>query len=277
MQQANTNTPTVDVEELFARMAQWPQVEAIALGGSRASGNNDARSDYDVYVYVNEPIPDEQRHELLEQYCSVLEIGNHYWEMEDNCTLNDGIDIDILYRDIDGFMDGVAQVVEHANPSNGYTTCMWHNVITSRTVFDRNGRLEQAKQRFDVAYPENLRRAVVERNMNLLSGTLPAYDHQIAKAASRGDTVNVINRVAAFLDSYFDALFALNRVTHPGEKRMRTLALRDCAALPEQFEENLDALVPAMHADADTLNAMVASMVTNMQRLVAQQMPEDAS
>ena len=41
----------VDVNELFHAFAALPQVEAIALGGSRASGRDDAKSDYDVYVY----------------------------------------------------------------------------------------------------------------------------------------------------------------------------------------------------------------------------------
>lgn len=267
----NRTAEPVDVDELFERIAQWPEVEAIALGGSRASGNDDAKSDYDVYLYTTAPIDEARRSGLLGEYCAVMEIGNHYWEMEDNCTLNDGIDIDILYRDLDSFMEEVADVVERHQPSNGYTTCMWHNVVTSRIVFDRNGRLAETQERFRVDYPEELRRNIVERNMNLLSGTLPAYDHQIAKAAGRRDTVNVINRVAAFLDSYFDVVFALNRVTHPGEKRMRQLALRDCSALPADFEKNLDALPQAITQDAATLNALIHAMVTALQQLAAQE------
>ena len=36
------------VEELFEAMRAWPEVEAIALGGSHATGNADEKSDYDV-------------------------------------------------------------------------------------------------------------------------------------------------------------------------------------------------------------------------------------
>ena len=39
-----------DVEKLFSELGSFPQVEAIALGGSRATGRNDEKSDYDVYV-----------------------------------------------------------------------------------------------------------------------------------------------------------------------------------------------------------------------------------
>jgi len=33
------------VEELFEAMHAWPEVEAIALGGSRATGNADEKSE----------------------------------------------------------------------------------------------------------------------------------------------------------------------------------------------------------------------------------------
>ena len=36
-----------------------------------------------------------------------MEIGNSFWEYEDNCVLNNGIEIDILYRDMKDFMKGI--------------------------------------------------------------------------------------------------------------------------------------------------------------------------
>ena len=174
------------VEELFEAMRAWPEVEAIALGGSHATGNADEKSDYDVYLYVTAPVPTQRREKLLSDYCSRMEIDNNFWENEDNCTLNDGTDIDILYRDFDSFMNGVADVVEHFHASNGYTTCLWHNVITSTIVFDRNGRFAAAQRRFSVPFPEPLRRNIIERNTRLLHGNLPSYDAQIRKAANRG-------------------------------------------------------------------------------------------
>ena len=111
------------IDKLLEKLAGFEQVEAIALGGSRSGENYDEKSDYDVYVYITAPIDEESRRALLADYCKYTEIGNHYWEYEDNCVLNNGIDIDILYRDLDAFSDGVARVVEEFEPSNGYTTC----------------------------------------------------------------------------------------------------------------------------------------------------------
>ena len=54
----------VDVNQLFEELGAFSQVEAIALGGSRATGRNDEKSDYDVYVYVTGSIEEEERREV---------------------------------------------------------------------------------------------------------------------------------------------------------------------------------------------------------------------
>lgn len=237
------------VEKLFKELSEIPQVEAIALGGSRAGTAFDKNSDYDVYLYCTQEIDREKRREILEKYCSYIELNNRYWETEDNCTLKNGVDIDILYRNLDGFISDVASVVEGFNVRNGYTTCMWHNLKTCKIIFDRNGRLAQAKARFDVAYPQQLKENIIRRNLNLMHNALPAYDRQIEKAVKRGDKVSVNHRTAAFLESYFDVIFAYNSLTHPGEKRLVQLCRRDCARLPVDFEKNLDALFDDMFAN----------------------------
>ena len=236
------NNRDSSVEELFRELSALPQVEAIALGGSRAGEVWDEKSDYDVYLYCTAPVPEDGRRELLGRYCSVMEIGNHFWEYEDNCTLNNGIDIDVLYRNLDDFTADVSSVVENCQSRNGYTTCMWHNLRTCKIVYDRDGRLAAAKARFDVPYPPLLRERIIDRNRKLLRGSMPAYEGQIAKAAKRGDLVSVNHRTAAFLESYFDILFALNNQTHPGEKRLVQLCRKQCEILPERFEENLESL-----------------------------------
>ena len=117
------------IDNLFWELSELEQVEAISLGGSRSGENYDEKSDYDVYVYVTEPLSEQVRKSILEKYCGYMEIGNHYWEYEDNCVLNNGIDIDILYRSLDDFCKEVSDVAEKHIPHNGYTTCMWHNLL----------------------------------------------------------------------------------------------------------------------------------------------------
>lgn len=234
------------VNELFAKFKELPEVEAISLGGSRATGRNDETSDYDVYIYISKPIDESIRKGILSQFCKYMEISNTFWELEDDVTLNNGIDMDIIYRNFDDFKNTIESVVEHHVAYNGYTTCMWHNLITSKTIFDKTGRLTGLKERFNISYPKQLKENIINKNLSLLSGMLPSFDKQIKKAEERNDLVSVNHRVTEFLASYFDIIFALNEMTHPGEKRMQSICFNECKILPNNFNENLNKLFDGM-------------------------------
>lgn len=256
------------VNELFRELSALGAVEAIALGGSRAGDCYDEKSDYDVYLYCTGEVPEQTRRAILSRCCGRMEIGNHFWEYEDNCTLQNGVDIDILYRDLDAFTADVAAVVEGCQARNGYTTCMWHNLRTCKVIYDRDGRLAAAKRRFDVPYPERLKRNIIERNMKLLHAAMPAYDAQIAKAVRRGDRVSICHRTAAFMESYFDVIFARNELTHPGEKRLVALCRARCAVLPERFEENIDRLFDDLFAHSERVADDLARMVDALEAIL---------
>lgn len=256
------------VDQLFQELAAMPQVEAIALGGSRAGVYFDEKSDYDVYLYCIAPVCENVRREILANYCSYMEIGNHFWEYEDNCTLKNGIDIDILYRNLEDFTADVADVVENCHGRNGYTTCMWHNLLTCKIIYDEKGRLTAAKHRFDVPYPEALRQDIISRNWKLLRAAMPAYELQIKKAINRGDLVSVNHRVSAFLESYFDLLFALNRQTHPGEKRLMKLCRESCPLLPKAFEENLNTLFSHMFTQQALVPADICCILDALAKIL---------
>jgi len=256
------------ITQLFAELSALPQIEAIALGGSRAGTHFDEKSDYDVYLYCTSPVSEDVRAAILSKYCSYMEIGNHFWEYEDNCTLKNGIDIDLLYRDLDRFTADVSDVVEFCHGRNGYTTCMWHNLRTCKILCDKHGRLAAAKDRFNVPYPAALKQNIIERNRKLLHGTLPAYEQQIQKAANRGDLVSINHRVSAFLESYFDLLFALNEQTHPGEKRLVQLCRELCPILPDSFEENLHRLFLDMFAEPETLSADLERIINALLKIL---------
>jgi len=255
-------------DSLIAGLSSFPQVEAIALGGSRAGETYDEKSDYDVYLYCTGPVPEADRRKLLNEFCSYVEIGNAFWELEDNCTLKNGIDIDILYRNLDAFVQDVASVVEEFQARNGYTTCMWHNLNTCKVLYDRSGRLTAAKKRFAVPYPQQLKQNIIARNRKLLHDSMPAYYTQIAKAVKRGDLVSINHRVSAFLESYFDLLFALNAQTHPGEKRLIPLSLQLCRILPENFEGCLNSLFAHMYTAPELLCDDLTAILRHLEKIL---------
>lgn len=257
-------------ESLWKAFAALGEIKAIALGGSRASGNADERSDYDLYLYCDRLPAEQTRRDILSRHCSYIELNNRFWETEDDCTLINGVDIDILYRDLHDFESGLKAVAEHCCASNGYTTCMWHNLLTCRILYDETGALTAMKNRFDIPYPEQLRQNIIERNRRLLSGYLPSYEGQILKAAKRGDAVAVNHRTAAFLESYFDIIFALNRMTHPGEKRMLEIAQKEAKRLPADFAENIDSLLNSQFADHETVAAALRRIIDALDAVLAE-------
>lgn len=116
-------------QELFKEFAQLDQVEAIVLGGSRAGQHFDKDSDYDVYVYLTDSIAPMTRRNILSKYCSYMEIGNQFWELEDDCVLKSDIEIELIYRTLDSF-DKDLQTVSPRPPSS---ECLYHLYVAQST------------------------------------------------------------------------------------------------------------------------------------------------
>ena len=120
----------------------------------------------------------------------------------------------------------------------------------------------------DRSKPE-LANMTLENPAKLLRAGVPAYEKQIQKAVRRGDWVSVNHRTAAFLESYFDVLFALNRQTHPGEKRLVELCREKCERLPERFEENLTALFSDLFVRPERTAADLNEILVQMEKIIA--------
>ncbi len=254
------------LSELVKDYSACPQVQAIVLGGSRAGNNNDKSSDYDLYVYLKDEFPEEERREILQKYCSNMEVGNKYWEYEDNCVFKDGVPIDIIYRKLERFVDYLEMVVEKYRAMNCYTTCFWHNLVTAEILYDPEGVYAEAKKRFDVPYPAELKGNIIRRGRKLLSGNLPSFDKQIGKAVKRDDIVSVNHRVTEFVATYFDVIFALNEKTHPGEKKLISIARKECSILPDNFEENLRIMFADMYTAPEKLASDIQRIIDELDK-----------
>ena len=92
-----------------------------------------------------------------------------------------------------------------------------------------------------------------------------SYYEQIEKAINRKDIVSINHRISAFLASYFDIIFALNEILHPGEKRLVQYAKDNCKILPDNFEENINKLLT--QPSPETLN-ILNNMVENLRKIL---------
>ncbi len=258
------------MNQLINLFFNFPQTEAVVLGGSRSGNHFDEKSDYDVYIYVTKPIPEDDRTKLYQKYCKNFETSNHYFEYEDNCILNDDVPTDIIFRNPEDIEKYLKYVVDEHHAFNGYTTCFWHNVINSQILFDRNGWFTGLQKKYTIPYPVQLKNNIIERNMNLLTDALPAYDRQILKAINRNDFISINHRTAAFMESYFDIIFAMNEKTHPGEKRLTEICQKECCLLPEHFEENIHKLLSDIVLNQQKVKDDLDNMVIALKKILSE-------
>ncbi len=255
---------------LAAAYARVPEVEAVALAGSRANpaAEADAASDIDLYVYASADVPLAVRADVAAGATGRVELDNRFFETGDEWVDGaSGVGVDVMFRHPAWIEEQLHRVLVRHEASVGYSTALWANVLHARVLFDRAGWLAALARRARAPYPDALRRAIVAKNHPLLRRNLSSFHHQIERAVVRGDGVSVSHRVAAFLASCFDVLFALNRVPHPGEKRLVAIAEATCPILPPGFARSVGALVAAIpRGDAAERAAELADAVDALVR-----------
>jgi hypothetical protein len=136
-------------------------------------------------------------------------------------------------------------------------------------LFDRSGWYTKLQTRVRVPYPKELRNAIIRQNYPLLRDRQSSFAKQIIGAAKRKDAVAVNHRIAAFLASYFDVLFAANESPHPGEKRL-LLHARQLNHFPPNLQSQLaDLFSAASNCDHVVLTARLAEIVFDLDRVLS--------
>lgn len=250
-----------NIKNVIEELSRHKNIVAITLGGSRASGNNDAKSDYDIYVYFTAKVESQFRQNVLSKYCKYMEIAVNYFEEEDDCILNNGIVMELIYRNINDIKNNVKEVMRNSNASLGYTTCILDNLVSAKILYEDNNVYSNIVN--SISYSDELSKNIIKKNMEMLHGVIASYDTQIVKAYQRKDMVSVNHRIAAYLASYFDILFAINKVFHPGEKRLIELAKKKCKKLPVDFENDINKLLN--HVD---IEETLLSLYTHIKKLL---------
>jgi predicted nucleotidyltransferase len=268
-------TDTAPIQNLVHRLvdlfAALPQIEAVALGGSQVDGTPDPASDIDLYVYTRTEIPLAERRDIVEKSGGArrADLGLTYWgpgdEWFDALT---GIEVDVVYFEAAWMESQIQRVVWEHQPSLGYSTCFWHTVRHSQVLHDPRGWFQKLQAECQVDYPEPLRQNIIRLNHAVLRGVIPAYAYQLEKAITRGDLVSINHRLAALLSSYFDILFALNRVLHPGEKRLVPFMLANCPRLPLEAAADIQAVLGAGGIGAPRLLGDVARLLDRLDELL---------
>ena len=217
----------VTLHSIVDALAANPCVDAVLLAGSRTNDTADELSDTDLYVYGSAAPHVSARRGAAERFADEMEIDNQFWETEDLWIVRDGGEkVELMYRTFTFVRDELQRIYDRHEARVGYSTCVAANFLSSDILFDRDGRVRELQRDYMRPYPDELVQHIIDRNFPLLGRSFSSYTHQILAAVFRGDLISVNHRIAAYVASYFDILFALIRTLHPGEKKMMKILSR---------------------------------------------------
>jgi len=194
-----------------------------------------------------------------------MELDNPYWETEDYWLENEsGVKVEAIYRG-DWLFENLQDMFANNRAHMGYSTSLWHNVVTSKVLFDRNDWYAKLQNLATRPYPDALADAIIKKNFALLRGSLAAHPKQLELALKRGDLVFVNNRVNVILDSYFDVLFALNKELHPGAKRQLAYA-ENLPLKPQNMKQNVEAIL--LSSNDEQIVEKVGELIDGLETLL---------
>jgi predicted nucleotidyltransferase len=273
---ATTNqSPTLTHNQLAASLtkslSQFGQVQAVALGGSSTTAYNQPDSDIDVYVYVKNGthIDTKSRKQLLlDRGVKLYELNNRFWETGDEWQEPSGVFVDLMYREQAWIEQQLENVLVKHEASVGYSTCFWFNILHSTSLYDRTGWFSKLKDTATMDYPDALRDAIIAKNYPLLRQVISSYKNQLEKAYARADVISLNHRSSAFLASYFDIIFALNKLPHPGEKRLLQIMHATCEIKPRNANLLPQFLEACAHAH-DSMFTYLDQLVDEVDTLIS--------
>jgi predicted nucleotidyltransferase len=270
-----------EIEQILARVvnrvSKIEGVQAIVLGGSRARGTADERSDIDLGIYYD-----------VEHPFSIAALGAAAKELDDRhsddlvTSFGDwgpavngggwleifGNHVDFLYREIGAVRDAIEDCIagrprsiyQLGHPLGFHIQIYAGEVHVCRPLFDPAGTVARLKSRVS-EYPEKFRIAAVTKHL---------FDAEFeisiaAKPAERGDVMYVAGclfRAAGFMTL---VLYALNRKFYLNEKGAMAESRR-FSIKPPRFHD----MVAGVLGNVGATPAQMSASVVSFQNLAAE-------
>lgn len=257
------------LKHVVARVSKIDGITAIVLGGSRARGTADERSDIDLGLYYDAKHP-----------FSTAALGTAARELDDRHSENlvtafgewgpgvngggwlqiRGHHVDFLYRELGAVRDAIADCVagrprsiyQLGHPLGFHLQIYAGEIHVCRPLFDPAGAVAQLKAELR-EYHEKLRTAAATKHL---------FDAEFeitiaAKPAERGDVMYVggcLFRAAGFMTL---VLYALNRRFYLNEKGA-FLESRGFTIKPPRFHDTVASVLADIGATPAELSASVA-------------------
>ncbi|MGE8380950.1 MAG: nucleotidyltransferase domain-containing protein, partial [Sphingobacterium sp.] len=241
------------IERLVADLRTIEHIEAIALGGSHATGRANENSDIDIAIYYNEkqPFSIQDIREFVKKYTmddTPVVVGFYEWGpwVNGGAWMHTEVGkVDILYRNINQIENTIdeAQVGKWENhyeqqPPYGFTSMIYlAECIACVPLYDAKGIINRLK-RLSTKYPQALKESVINTALWSAEFTLAHLDG----FASSKDIYNLSGSFARILKSLVETLFALNEI-YPISDKYAIQLLSKAKITPQNIENKVNVIL----------------------------------
>lgn len=222
---------------IAAYFADLSEVEAVTINRE----HEDRTLQLIVYSRGGK-VSSEARRRLIVDRASYADFNDQFWEISDG-WIDGSTYVKVVYKDVHKTIDEVVQVMVACKARVGYTTTTIHELLNARVFDDRGGWFSELLKTAQQPYPDALVQAIIEKNHPILRNKLTSYIHQLQEAVEQNDLVRVNHRTSHLLASYFDILFAVNRMHHPGAIQTLQYAETHCEKTPSEMRTDIEVLI----------------------------------
>lgn len=252
------------LRRIVTAIADLPGIAAIAQGGSTAAGLADEDSDFDVYMYYHQPLAaSADRAARLRPLADegTLEVGIPTFGLEDHLHVQQKL-IELVYLDLDRLSAEAKQAYGQGLSSEGYTTALLYILVRSPVLHDATGEVTALRAQLQAGYPEPTRTRLLREHPEVLR-----YYLELLRISQRRDDRLFVQHMRYSIQTiFFNLLFALNRLYHPGGKRLLMHAQR-CAVQPADLAERWND-ISRLPADDGALADRLEELLKDLFRLI---------
>lgn len=257
------------VYQLVNEYKGFSEVLSIILTGSGVRDKKNFFYDIDIDVILKDNIDINTRKKILKKFSDSIEIINgKYGEKDVFILRNSSTEIEVSYYTLDRLKNNLFDVIDNYKASEGYTTCLWKEVSGAFIAYDKENTFRNLQNKYRVDYPEKLKLNIVDKNYYLLRDSKLSYYKQIDNAINSGDLIKASQKIRKFLDSYFDVIFAVNEIPHPGAKRLIAVIDSKCKKKPRLLTTGVSILQENMYTYDKSILQSINDMVDDLREFL---------
>ena len=238
-----------------------PGIDAIVLGGSRATGTANKDSDIDIGIYYDRTLFDlssfkQKGISLDDEHRKKVITDPGEWGpwINGGGWLNiEGIAVDILFRDtrkvitvIDDCINGKISIDYQCGHPFGFVNSIYMGEVAYCKILNSNNSLISEQKKRLIEFPENYRKTSIEKFLWECE-----FSEQCGrKAIGKGDILYAAGSLFRCAVSLLQVLYAINRMYMLNEKGSlgRLLRQKD-AYIPKDFVNDVEAALYGLRKD----------------------------